>query len=301
MNKVWVEKYRPLHVNDIILTNDYDKQKFAYYVNEKEFPNLLLHGLSGTGKSSMSFALARDCGIDSSDILKINCSDEHIDALRDKVKNFVLTMPFSRFKVVRLEEIDYLGHEGMALLRDLIETSSNSCRFIGTCNYINKIIPALRSRFQEFVFSSPDQVQIIELIKIILEKENIEYNKSDIEKIVISAYPDFRKIIQILQNNSINGELKLNYNNNSSDWKLQLLPLLECSNLKEARKLVCSSASKEELIDIFRFLYNNIHLCKIINKDEAILLIAKYMYRHSFCADPELNIAALFIELIRLI
>jgi replication factor C small subunit len=231
--------------------------------------------------------------------MKINCSDEKIDALRDKVKGFATTMPMGKFKVVRLEEFDYLGHDAQALLRALIEDVSSSCRFIATCNYINKVTPPLRSRFQEFAIKAPAREDIVVLAAEILEAEGIEFDVDDLDKVVAASYPDVRKMIQLLEGSSINGKLSLTTGAAAADWKLELLPLLEAGDLKAARKVVCDSATTEELQDVFRFLFDNLHRIKCLkaNVEEAVLRINDYQYKHVFVGDKELNVYALFGEL----
>lgn len=301
MKQVWCEKYRPKTVADIILTNAHEARTFAKYVEEGEFPNLLLHGGSGTGKSTMSLALIRDVQVERTDVLKVNCSDEKIDAIREKVKVFAMTMAMGKFKVVRLEEFDYLSHDAQALLRDLIETTSSNCRFIATCNYPNRLLPAIRSRFQEVALTAPLKDDVLMRSAEILELEGVEFELDDLEKVVESAYPDFRKVLQKLEQSSKTGVLVIASAENAADWKLGLLPLLEADNLQGARKLVCEQATKEELVEVYRFLYGNLHRVKSLKaQDEAIILLAQYQYQHAFVADPELQIAALFIEIMNL-
>lgn len=302
MKQVWVEKHRPQHVKDVIVTNARERRDFDMYVKEGEIPNLLLQGGPGTGKTSMSAALIRDLGIDRSDVLKINCSDEKIDALRDKVKNFAMTMPVGKFKVVRLEEFDGLGEMAQKLLRDLVETTSSTCRYIATVNYGHLIIPAIRSRFQEVSFMAPSRDEVLIRAAEILEIEGIEFDLDDLEKVVAAGYPDFRKTIQMMEKASKTGKLLIATGEAASDWKLQLLPLIESGDISGARKVVCESATKEELIDIYRFLYDNLYRCKKLKRqDEAIVLIAQYQFQHSHVYDPELQVAALFIELTALV
>lgn len=301
MKKIWVAKYRPQSVAEVIVTNSRDRFKFDTMVKEGEIPNLLLYGGPGTGKTSMSLALIKDLALDPSDVLKINCSDEKIDAMRDKVKNFAMTMSIGKFKVVRLEEMDGLGEEAQKLLRDLIETTERSCRFIATCNYINKIMPEMRSRFNEFKFMSPSRDDILIRAAEVLETEGVTFELDDLEKTVAAGYPDFRKILSLLESNSIGGTLQIDGGGAAQDWKLQLLPLLEAGDLRACRKLVCETATQSELIDVYRFMYDNLHRIKSLKKqDEAIVLLAQYQYQHAFVSDPELQIAALFIELMAL-
>ncbi|WP_407305374.1 AAA family ATPase [Acinetobacter sp.] len=302
MNQVWCEKFRPKTVAEVILSNAHERKTFDKYVEEQEIPNLLLQGGPGTGKSSLSLALSRDLQLDRSDVLKINCSDEKIEAMRDKVKNFAMTMSVGKFKLVRLEELDGIGPDAQRLLRDLIETTERNCRFIATCNYMHLIIPPLRSRFQEFVLKAPAKDLVLVRAAEILEAEKIDFDLDDLEKVVAVGYPDFRKIIQLMEQSSKTGKLIIKGAESAQDWKLQLLPLIEASDINGARALVCETATKEELIDIYKFVYDNLHrMKKLKRQDEAVITIAEYMYRHSFCSDPELNVAAMFIEIAALI
>ena len=299
---IWVEKYRPRNLNDVIFQDDRQQRAFTTFVESGDIPHLLLHGVQGTGKTTISKALLRDLGVDSSDVLRVNCSDEKIDALRNKVSSFAVTMPLGKFKVVQLEEFDYLSLDGMALLRSLIEDSSANCRFIATCNYINKIIPPLRSRFQEFNFKAPDKEKIALRMVDILEKEGVAYDVEDVVTYIDVGYPDIRKTIQLLQANSSSGKLlpARESANSSTDWKFGLLDLITKGDFKSARKLVCESSTREEHEDVYRFLYENVDKMKGIDQDAAIITIADHLYKHSIVADTEINLAACFISLSKL-
>lgn len=299
MKKVWVEQYRPKSVSKVIMPDARIRKIFDGFVTENEIPNILMFGGPGTGKTSMSLALIRDLGVHKMDVMKVNCSDEKIEAIRDKVKGFATTMPVGKFKVVRLEEFDWLGAEAQGLLRALMEDVSDSCRFIATCNYVNKVTPPLRSRFQEYAIHSPSKDDVLVLGAEILEAESVQFDIDDLEKVVAAAYPDVRKMIQLLQGSTIDGHLDIGSAEGVADWKLDLLPALEKSDLKLARKIVCESATVQELDELFRFLYENLHRVKALkaNLDDAIVLVNTYQYQHAFVGDKEINIAALFIEL----
>ena len=300
LKKLWAETYRPKTIDEVIFASDDLKAEFKEIVKSGSLPNLLLTGHAGSGKTSISQALMRELKVDPADILKINCAEEQIDAIRNKVKTFAYTMPFGKFKVVRLEEMDYLSHDAQALLRELTQEVQDNCRFVATANYLNKIMPAMQSRFQHYVVATPDRDQVLLAMADILVKEAVEFEIDDLEKVVAAGYPDLRKIVGLLEKASRTGTLTIvGKNSTIKDWKLQLLPLLEASDLKGARTLVCTSATREELQDVYRFLYENVHRVKKLSgkEDQAIVLIAQYQYQHAFVADTEINVAALFIEL----
>jgi replication factor C small subunit len=300
ITKIWVDKYKPKTLADLVFANEGIRRTFAKYVEEKSIPNLLLLGSPGTGKSSLSNVLKRELGVDKLDVLRVACGDEGIEEIRTKVKSFAMTIPNGDFKLVQLEEIDGLGHQAQKMLRTLIEDVSHTCRFIATANNRTLLLPAIESRFQAFEFTNPGRDFVLLRGAEILEKEQITFDLDTLEKIAAVTYPDIRQFIQQLEKNSKDGVLRLQeVNATGQDWKLGLLELMGTSNWTAARKLVCENAAKEEIVDVYRFLYQNIHRTKLKDsaRDMSIVVIAKYQYQHAFVADAELNLAACFIEL----
>lgn len=299
LNKVWVEEYRPKSIKDVVFASDAERANFERIVETRSLPNLMLLGPPGTGKSSISGSLLNDLGVLDEDVLTMNCSNEKIEGVREKVLTFAYTMAMGDFKVVQLEEFDNIGQDAQKLLRSVVEEVGNSCRFIITGNYANRIIPAMQDRFETYNMNRPDRDLITIRCAEILEKEGVEFEVDDLLKVIEAGYPSVRRSIMLLEQSSRSGKLVIQGEGAIADWKLQLLPLIETGDFKSARKLVCESASREELQDVYRFLVANLHRMKKIEKkqDEAIVLIAQYQYQHSFVSDPEIQVAALFIEL----
>lgn len=303
INRLWVEKYRPHNLDEVIFQNDAQKQKFLGYRKSKEIPNLLLSGVQGSGKTTISRALIKDLGIDRIDVMTINASEETgVDAMRDKIKNFISTMPVGNFKVVRLEEADYLSLNAQAALRVLMENFSDTARFILTCNYDNKIMPAIKSRAVSFRFTTPAIDEVILRMGEILFTENIDFDPDDLEKVVNANYPDIRSIIKYLEDFSSTGKLVLSTSNSSEnvDYKFAVLDLIKAANFQELRKLVRTSVAKEDYEELFRLIYDGLKLAYKANPsklEESIITLNDFVYKHSIVALPELNMEALLISL----
>lgn len=298
-NSLWVEKYRPKTLNDVIFSTDQQREIFTDIIAKNTLPNLLLYGTHGTGKSTISQALINDLNIDPMDVLRINCSNKKVEAIRTDVSAFAMTLPMGSIKVVQLEELDYSSPEAFALLRSLIEDTSSTCRFIATCNYVNRIMPALRSRFTQVGFQAPDKETIVVRMVQILEEEEIKFEIDDLLTYIDVGYPDVRQTIQLLQGNSVNGILKNpeEAKTGTAEWKFELLAAIPSGDLKKARKIVCEQVPREDHESVYTFLYQNIEKLKVKSQDLALIKIAEYLYKHAFCADTEINLAALFIEL----
>jgi DNA polymerase III delta prime subunit len=305
INRLWVEKYRPKTLDEVIFQSEEQKKKFLGYRASKAFPNLLLSGTQGSGKTTIAKALIRDLGIDRADVLYVNASKEGIDAVREKIEGFVRTMPLGDFRVVRLEEFDYFSLSAQGALREITEIYSDTARFILTCNYENKIMPAIKSRVSHYRFASPAVDEVLLRMGEILFAENIDFDPDDLEKVVNAQYPDIRATIAYLEDNSKTGKLICSAVNtgSTSDYKFVAIDLLKAKKFEELRKLVRTSVPKEEYEDFFRLLYDGIKLSYKTDPsklEESLITLNDFVFKHSVVTLPELNMEALLISLGRI-
>lgn len=302
-NKSWVNKYRPTSMDDIIFQNDQHKEFFIDAIKKQHIPSVLFSGVQGTGKTTMSHVLINELNVDPLDVLKIKCSDiTGIDAMREEVSRFAETMSMGKFKIIQMEEADYLSHNAQAILRHIVEDNDDNCKFIFTCNYANKLMPALRSRLQRFEFKAPAQEDILIKMAEILAEEQIDADIEVLEKIVAACYPDIRQTIHTLYKCSISGKLiSPDVSTIDSDWKFTLLDYIEKGEFTAARKLVCENVSREEYEDLYYWLYKNIHRAPKFKDPEkqksAIVVISDYEYKSSFMAHQDICAEAMFISL----
>jgi DNA polymerase III delta prime subunit len=306
MKDLWTEKYRPKKLDDYVFRDNAQKQQVAGWVKSEAIPHLLFSGAPGVGKTTLAKILINELGIDDYDVLEINASRENsVDTIRDKITGFVQTMPFGVFKVVLLDEADYISPNGQAALRGVMETYHASARFILTCNYPNRIIPALHSRCQGFHIEKVDQTEFTARMATVLVTENVEFELDTLDTYVKSTYPDLRKCLNMCQMNSIDGKLTTPHGDEGGtthDWKLAAVDMFKTGNIRQARKLICESARPEEIEDIFRWMYDNLDLWGETpeQQDQAIIKIKEGLVNHSFVADPEINLSATLIELTQL-
>ena len=295
--ELWVEKYRPTTLEGYV-GNEVIKNKIEDYLKQGSIQNLLLHGVAGTGKTTLAKLLVKniDC-----DYLYINASDERgIDTIREKIQPFALSMGFNDVKIVILDEADYLTPQAQATLRHTIEACSSTTRFILTCNYLERIISPLQSRCQTFEIIPPSKDDVIEYSNYILGKE-IEVHKSDpndIVKVVNTHYPDIRKIINTLQGSIVDGQIKIDDNSlKNSQLGDQIVEALEKKlKLSVIRQMLADSGARE-FDGLFKVLYDNVS--KYTNREgEAILIIAKYQYEYTFVLEKEICIAAMLNKLL---
>ncbi len=303
LHKLWVEKYRPQQIEDYIFQDDVQKMDFLKMIKNKSIPHLLLSGVQGAGKTTIAKILINECGISDTDVMIINASDENsVDVIREKIKSFVTTFALGDFKIVLLEEADYISAAGQAVLRVIMEQYADVARFILTCNYENKIIPAVKSRCQHYRFKASDKNDIAEYVASILIQEKVKFDLDLVDKYVDVGYPDVRKIVNLLQQNCHDGALRApKQSSEAGDYKFELLNLIELDNWVDARTLACAQVATEEWEDVYRFFYENLHKApKFTDKskwEEGIIIIAEHLYKHSICSDAEINAAAMFIRL----
>jgi DNA polymerase III delta prime subunit len=306
MKELWVEKYRPKKVEDYVFRDVSQKKQVKSWIKEGSIPHLLLSGAAGIGKTTLARVLCNELGIEDFDVLEINASrDNNVETVRDKIINFVQMIPFGPFKVVLLDEADYLTPNAQAILRGVMETYSSTSRFILTCNYPNRIIPALHSRCQGFHVEKTDQTEFTARVATILVEENIDFDLDTLDTYVKTAYPDLRKCINLVQQNVTedNGlAAPTSGDSGGADYKIAMVELFKKGKIQDARKLLCGKARPEEMEDIYRWMYDNLELFGDSDekKDQALLIIKQGLVDHTLIADAEINLAATLVKLARL-
>lgn len=303
-NQLWVEKYRPQTVQDYVFVDEYQKQQVEGWIKDESIPHLLFSGDPGTGKTTLAKVLIHELGIEDYDVLEINASRENsVDVVRNKIVNFVQTMPFGKFKVVLLDEADYLTPAGQAALRNDMEAFHLTARFILTCNYQHRIIPALKSRCHEFHISKTDKTEFTARVATVLVTENIEFDLDILDTYVDATYPDLRKCLNQVQVNSSSGKLIAGKNKTNSEDEL----LVEATNLFKSGKifegrqtlLQYLSLYPTRIEDVYRWMYNNLELWGNTNekRDASIITIRNGLANLSLVGIPEISLAATLIEL----
>ena len=298
-HSLWVEKYRPNKLDNYI-GNDHLKSKVSVYLESGDIPHLLLFGRAGTGKTTLAKLLVNniDC-----DYLYINASDENsVDVVREKVKNFASTLGFKDMKVIILDECDYITPNAQAALRNLMETFSKNCRFILTCNYVERIIDPIQSRCQAFQIIPPDRKEVAQHLANILDNESVNYDIKNIATIVNGGYPDIRRVINGAQRQVVNNELVIDENTiTQNDYKTKVLEILKTQDKKSSfqniRQLLADS-KVSDFSDLFRLMFDTIDDWGTGHIAECILILSKYQQSDAVVVDKEINIMAMFVEII---
>jgi replication factor C small subunit len=304
MKDLWVEKYRPKDLSGYVFRDDHQRKQIETWIKDQSIPHLIFSGSAGIGKTTLAKILVHQLGIEDYDVLEINASRTNsVDDVRDKITNFVQMIPFGPFKVVLLDEADYLSPNAQAALRGVMEEYHATSRFILTCNYPNRIIPAIHSRCQGFHVERTDQTEFTARVATILVEENVEFDLETLDSYVKVTYPDLRKCINMVQQNV--NEDKLNAPNKGdageADWKFDMVSLFQAGKINEARKMLCGKLRAEEMEEVYRWLYDNLSIFGEEQKqDSAILIIKQGLVDHTICVDSEVNLAATLVKLARL-
>lgn len=305
MKELWVEKYRPKTIDSYVFRDEQQRRQVELWLKQKSIPHLLFSGNAGIGKTTLAKVLFNELDVNPYDILEINASRTNgVEEVRDRIVNFVQMIPFGDFKIVLLDEADYLSANAQAALRGVMEEYHTTARFVLTCNYPNKIIPAIHSRCQGFHIERVDLTEFTARVATILMEEEIEFDLDTLDTFVKATYPDLRKCINNIQMNSLSGTL-LSPNNDDSneiDYKIEMVSLFKLGKINEARKVVCGRAQPQEMEEIYRWLYDNIEIFgDEETQEKAILIIKQGLVDHTLISDVEINLSATLIRLAKLL
>jgi len=298
-HSLWVEKYRPTDLSTYV-GNEHLKEKVKVYLESEDVPHLLLFGKAGTGKTTLAKIVVNniDC-----DYMYINASDENkVDDVRNKIKTFASSVGFKSLKVIILDECDYLTPNAQAALRNLMETFSKHCRFILTCNYVERIIDPIQSRCQSYKVVPPSKKEVAGQMVNILKEENCTFELDDVALIVNAGYPDIRRVINSAQRQIVDGKLKIDTSSViQNNYKLQLLEMLSSGvKLNDIRQLIADN-SISDYSELYRLLYDEVDNYSKGRQAECIMNIAEAQYQDVHVVDKEINFMSLIIRLIRIL
>lgn len=306
MKELWTEKYRPNTVDGYVFTDEQQRAEVESWIRAGSIPHLMLSGSPGTGKTTLAKLLINALGVDEYDVMYANGSKEarKVEWI-DKLITFCQTMPYGDFKVVLIDEADYMNINSVQpALRNLMEDYSQSVRFILTCNMPHKIMQAIHSRCQGFHIEKTDITEFTARAATVLVTEGVEFDLDTLDSFVKATYPDLRKCLNLLQSNSISGALTKpgSSASNVREWRLEAVELLKQGQVSKARSVICSQASIEDIDGMYRWMYDNLELwsSEPEKQDQAIVIIRNALVNVPLVADQEINLSACLIELTNL-
>tara|TARA_R110000782_G_scaffold6074_2_gene20936 strand:+ start:454 stop:1404 length:951 start_codon:yes stop_codon:yes gene_type:complete len=302
-NSLWTESYRPTRLDDYV-GNEHLKSKVAGYLETGDVPHLLLYGRAGTGKTTLAKLIVKSVECD---YMIINASSENnVETVRNKVTNFASSQGFKKWKIVILDEFDYMTQNAQAILRNLMETFSGHCRFILTCNYVEKVIDPIQSRCQTFQIVPPTKKDVAMQISKILNNEGVKFEIKDLVPIIDAGYPDIRKIINTCQLNSVKGVLQVDTKNLlENDYKMKVVDILKSSDdarnkYMNMRQTIIDS-KVTDFTELFTLLYDKVDEYAPSNTANVIIALSQGQTNHFHSIDKEIPMAACLIEILNLL